>query len=379
MYLVAKDMQDLLSIYIGNKVANENITKIRISINDALRELWGEHTWSWYQGQTVMQFDAPYETGTVTFDYSTLRFALTGGTWPSWTAYGVIRVGSKYARVMTRVSDTVIQIETGTSFLENISSATSFKIYRNEYPMDANIRKMSYLYIQESGYRNMRYVPPSEFRSIIPGALGNAPVHYTVQRDRNVLGGLVMVVWPFPNRGYTIRYSYIRLPYDVSVWGETTGKISCTVDGTSVTGSGTAFESLHVDRILRVGRDNVNTPTQRYGQSPCSHETMITVVNSATDLTVDPVHTATRDNVKYIISDLIDIDEPIMRSVFTQQCYFELSKHEKMDDKSVIMIDKARSMALQQAKGKNLTNPEITYAGSFGSDLSGSLWFTVEL
>lgn len=379
MYLVAKDMQDLLTRYLGNKVADENLIKVRMSINDALKELWGEHTWSWYQGQTVMQFDAPYETGTITFVYSTLRLTLTGGTWPTWAVYGTIRVGTKYARITKRISDTVVEIESGTSFIADIASATSFKLYRSEYPIAANIRKMSYLYVQESGYRSMRYVPPSEYRSIIPGALGNSPAFYTVQRDRQVLGGLVLVVWPFPNRAYTIRYSYIRLPYDVSVWGESTGKIACTADGNSVTGTGTAFESLHAECLLRVGRDALNVPTPRYGQYPYSHETRITDVASTTSLTVEPVHEFTRSNAKYLISNLVDIDEPIMRSAFTQQCFFELAKHEKMDDKSVAVIDKQRSMALQQAKSKNTANPEITYAGSFNSDLAGSLWFTVEL
>lgn len=382
MYLVAKDMEQTLTRYLGNTVNAEAVIDCRLSINDALQELWGEHEWPWYQGQSVFQINAPYSTGTVTFDLATRRFTLTGGTWPEWVTYSSIRIGTKDARITKRVSDTIVEIESQSPFLADLLSATTYIIYRNEYPLptsnNSTIRKMSYIFLEENAYASLQYIPPMEFRSKMPGTFGSVPLYFTVQRDRNPLGGLVIVFWPYPTRQYTARFSYIRAANEVTVWDESNGKISVTAASGTVTGASTAFESLHQGCLLRVGRDGTNLPTPRYGPSPFSEETLIDTVSGATALSVAPAIVTARTSVKYMISNLIDIDQQILNSAFLQQCYFELAKRRKMSDKDISTIDKARSLAIDQAKRKASPNQEITYAGSF-SNLRryAGVWFNI--
>ncbi len=230
MYLTARDMQDTLMRYLGSQTNPEAVVDCRKAILNALNEIWGKHEWPWYQSQEVMQINAPYQTGTVTYDATTRRFTLTGGTWPSWSTYGCLRIGTKDARVTRIVSSTIIEIEAGTPFLDDIATDTPYVLYRNEYPVPDSIRKMSYVFLEENAYAPLQYLPSLEFRTKMPGTFGAVPLYYTIQRDRNPLGGLNIVFWPYPTRNFTARFSYIREANEITVWDVNDGKISSVAD-----------------------------------------------------------------------------------------------------------------------------------------------------
>lgn len=381
MNLTAKDMQETVLRYLGGTQVNaETVIDSRSAINDALKELWGEHEWPWYQGQTAMQLDDPYRTGTVTYDSSTRRFTLTGGTWPTWAVYGSIRIETKDARVTERVSDTIIEIEDGTPFTDTFASATSYTLYRNEYPVPGNIRKISYVFFEQNAYTPLKYLPSLEFRTKMPGSVGSVPIYFTIQKDRQALGGLVIVFWPYPTRAYSARFSYIRCPGDVNVWEESTGKITVANSSTTVNGTNTAFDPILEGALLRVGKDIINLPTNRMGTNPFSEETMIKTYTSSTVLECQPAIVYPRTNVKFVISSLLDIDETIMSSAFTQQCYFEIAKRRKFDDKAVASIDRARTLAVRQAMSKCAPVQELSYAGSFNNLAQyAGVWFNIGL
>jgi len=378
MNLTAKDMQDTLLRYMGGNNVAESVLDCRKAINDALRELWVAYDWPWYQGQQSIRFNEPEDTGTVTFDLATRRFTLTGGTWPSWATYGTILVGSTKARVTRYVSSTVIEIEDGTQFKEDIATASEFTIYRNEYPIPNYIRKVSYCYLDNNNFQPIRYVTPLEFRVRNPGSFGANPQCFTIQKDRNVPGGMVFVFWPYPGNEFTIRFSYVRMPREVQVWSETTGKVTLTADDPAIIGLSTAFEDRHAGCLLRIGRDGTNVPTPLSGQYPYSEELMVQDVSSTTALTTTTDPTITRTAVKYEISTLLDVDEMILSSAFTNQCYYELAKIRKLADKDQVIIKRTLEDAVRTAKSKASTNAEITYAGSNDrGNKYGGVWFPV--
>lgn len=369
--------------YLGSQTNAEVVVDCRTAVLNALNEIWGKHEWPWYQNQCVMQINGPYSTGTVTYTAATRRFTLTGGTWPSWSNYACMRIGTKDARVTKIISSTVIEIEDGTPFLDDIAVATNYNLYRNEYPVPNNIRKMSYVFLEENAYAPLQYMPPLEFRTKMPGSFGAVPLYYTIQRDRNPLGGLNIVFWPYPTRNFTARFAYVREANEVAYWDENTGKVAVTASGTTVTGTGTAFEAGHASTpssnvIIRIGRDPVNVPTNRHGQYPFSDETLVTTYTSATSLEVSPVFAYSRSNVKYSISSLLDIDEKLMSSMFTLQCYFELGKIRHLADRDVEEIKKMLDLATKDAKSRSNPVQEISYAGTF-SNLRryAGVWFNI--
>lgn len=377
MYLVAKDMEDTLSRWVGNQANAEMVTDIRVSITNALQFLWGEYEWAYYQGQYQIQIDAPYTTGTVTFDSTTRRFTLTGGTWPDWANYGSIRISTKDARVLRRISDTVIEIEATSPFVDDIASATTYTMYRAEYPIPMNIRKMGYLFFAETPYLTLDYVPPLEFVSKVTHLFGNVPRIFTVQKDRTLLDGLTVNFWPYPTRAYTCRFNFIRMPTEVTIWSESTGKVTVAEGSTAVSGIGTAFDDLHEGCILRIGRDGTNVPTPRYGLYPFREEALIDTVASSTSLALRHPASYATTAMKYLISSMIDIEYQIMHSTFIQQCYVELAKVRKLPDKDLATLIQVRDRELEDAKARSAPVQEITYAGTFNSGKRYWTWYKV--
>jgi len=374
MLTTARDMQDTLLRYMGANSNAEAVLDIRYAIANALGEVWNAHDWPYYQGQKRIQIDAPYSTGTITFDLATRQVTLAGGTWPTWAVYGTFRVGIKNAKVANRISDTVLELETGTSFTADISSASTYILYRNEYPLDAEVRKLAYVTIDSQSKIPLQYMPAIEFTPPQTTVSGT-PRYFTIQKDRKVMSGLSICFWPIPTIAKTVQFSYIRKPKVITHWSETSGVITATADSKSIAGTGTAFESSMVGAVLRIGRNQVAV-TGPYGTSPFSEQCSIESVASATALVVQPAVVTARTNVKYEISSLIDIDDEIMSSFFQQQCYFELSKYRQVQGKTQEDILKGLALAMRSAKSKACVDRGIEYAGSFVRN-SNIVWVAV--
>jgi len=376
MLMTARDMQDTLLRYLGGNNNVEAALDIRESINDALKEIWGQHDWPYYQGQKVIQIDAPVSTGTITYVAATRRFTITGGTWPTWAEYGTIRIGVNNAKVAKRLSDTVIEIDPGSALLTDIVSATTYVMYRNEYPLEGDVRKVAYVTIDSYAKIPLQYTAPLEFNHPTTTVTGT-PRYFTVQRDRRVQGALSIVFWPMPAIAKTVQFSYIRGPSEVRCWQENTGKITVVSGSTAVTGLNTAFDSTMADMkcLLRIGKNQTEVST-RNGNNPAGEEVVVESVASTTSLVALPAPQISRTAVKYEISSIMDIDEYIMGSAFTQQCYFELSKRRQVADKNIEMLVKTLGLAIKNAKSKASVDRGIEYAGSFVRN-SAVVWISV--
>lgn len=377
MLVTAADMQRSLIRYMGADNDEQAVIHSRISIMDAMKEVWSRYDWPYYMGQATIRTDAPYSTGTITYVASTRLMTLAGSTFPTWAIYGTVIVGNKRARITRRVSDTVVLIEEGTAFVDNIASATTYTLYRAEYPIPDNIRKVSYPSIEEAQFSVLKYVPTLEFRTRNPGTVGSMPQTYTVQKDRSMQQN-VMCFWPYPSTAVTIRYNYVRMPAPVDVWSVTAGKLTVVADSSDVVGSSTAFEDLHEGCLLRIGRDANNVPTPRHGMYPYSDELLIDTVADATNLTTLTAINTSRANVRFEISSLLDVEDAIMSSLFTLQCYYELGKHRKMVDKDQIIVSRQLELALKNAKSKANPTSEIIYAGNnIAGQAFGQVWIVI--
>ena len=365
MIRTAADYQRALMRWLGSNDNPQAIEDCREAINDALKEVWGEYDWPWYQGQQTIIVNAPYDTGTITYDASTRRFTLTGGTWPEWAEYGAIQISSKYALVDRLISSTVIEIEEGSQFTADISTATAFKIWRSQYPLPNNIRKITYLTNDLNTNHVVKYVTPLEFADRRPGVYGLVPVMFTVQKDRRLLNGLNLVLWPYPSTAYTYRFSYVRHPEEVAVWSVTDGKVTTAADDETITGTGTAFLQEYAGALIRIGRDGTNIPTAKSGLNPRVEEALIDTYSSTTILEARTNFTYTNTLKAYEISSVIDIDESIMASLFMQQCYLHLGNRRNKEGKEMSTINAARQVLLRRAISKASPEQGISYAGNF--------------
>lgn len=376
MNTTASDQQATLLRWLGGDNNEQSLLDCRNSINDALKELWGRYEWPYYAGRQTLIVNAPYQTGTVTFDLATLSFTLTGGTWPAWAEYGHIKIGSNFAKVTRRVSGTVITIEDSTQFTADLVTAQTYGLWRSEYPLPNNIRKISYLTNDTNSQHVCEYVTPMEFSTRRPGIYGTVPLQFTVRKDPKLGNGLNICLWPFPSNSWTYRYSFIRSPREVAVWSDSTGKISTTAADATITGASTAFDATYASSILRVGRDGTNPPTGTIGLNPYSEELFIDSVTNTTSLETYNVASYSRSNVKYEISSLLDIDDVTMTSVFLMECYLALGKRRNKDGKEMQMIAGMHAQAVRDAISKSKTASQITYAGQ-GRQSSVSPWYNL--
>lgn len=375
MNRTARDMQDTLLRWLGADNNAESTIDAREAINDALKELWGRHDWPWYTGQHTFKVDAPYETGTVTFSLATLRMTLTGGTWPSWVEYGTIKIESAYARVTKQISSTVIEIEDGTQFTEDLTDQT-YTLSRNEYPLPDTIRKVSYMTNDTNSQHITQYVTPMEFSTRRPGVYGTVPLIFTIQKDRKAGNGLSLLIWPYPTTAWSYRFSYIRSPSNVTVWSYTEGKLTTAAGLKTITGKDTVFDPVHEGCLLRVGRDGTNVPTSQIGLYPFSEECVVDNVLDGVSMDVASNAAYTRERVKYEISSLIDTDEVIMSSVFLLECYLALGKRRNKDMKEMQTLSQSYEMTLRNAIAKSKTASQITYAGQ-GRQSAYSQWYNL--
>lgn len=365
--LTASDMQATVARYLGANADAESVQDCREAINDALVALWAEHEWPWYSGSTALLLNTPYSTGTVTYVASTRTFTLTGGTFPTWAIYGTIRIGSEEARVTRRNSSTSITVEDGSAFTSDLASATSYTLFRGEYPLEGGLRKIANVYL-EGRPHYLEYLPSLEFHFRRNTAGGAVPRWYTVQKDRFSEGELVLCLWPYPDQEYSLRYQYMKTPTLPLVWSDTDGKVTVTSGDATVTGDSTAFETnRHTGAVIRIGRDATNVPTSREGRHYFSDESIIESVTSTTSLEMVSTATYTRSTaVKYEISSLIDID-PIMREVFTQRCYLSLAARRGYDAQKTGIIRSGYQIALRSAMVAASTSKDLKYAGNFGN------------
>jgi len=96
-------------------------------LNDGLRRVYAAHNWSFLRPLADVVTTAPYATGTVTIASGVVT--LTGGTFPSWAASGVLKVSNRYYSVASRGSDTQITLD-DTSV--TVASAASFQLAQPE-------------------------------------------------------------------------------------------------------------------------------------------------------------------------------------------------------------------------------------------------------
>lgn len=186
-------------------------------LQDGLRRVYSAHNWSFLRPVADVVTTAPYATGTITIASGVVT--LTGGTFPSWAASGVLKVNNQYYSVATRDSNTQITLDSTST---TIATASSYQLARPEIPLDAtfdsvaNDSDLTYYPSPEVWYEPVKWRHDSTIRHLE----GNnpefdRPVFYSVRTvtfDPTVGSRKVLALYPAPDQVYTLRVPMILRP-----------------------------------------------------------------------------------------------------------------------------------------------------------------------
>lgn len=290
------------------------------AVADALREMANIHRWNYYRTVGRLSTSASYPTGTVAYTHTggayERQLTLSDGTFPLWIADGCVIIDTVPYDVSERKSDTVVTLSALSNPGADVASGTSYTAYRDTYPTPVDFVDIERVLVLDRD-TELCYVSPSDWLSYQRYYSQPTNVwYYTIMGDPNYQGSMSFRLAGAPSSAETIDFIYRRRPRPLRYYEYNTGTVSVTADSATVTGSGgTVFSEFMVGSVIRF-YDPTNYPTNEDGDYPAYVERTIINVSSTTVLTVDAVVPDTYTNVKYVISDPIDIDKQSMLNAF---------------------------------------------------------------
>lgn len=197
--------------------SSDQTTDILQCIKDGLHYVYTAHDWSFFRPVEDITTTAPYATGTVTIAAGVVT--LTGGTWPSWAADGILKVSNRYYSVASRGSDSQITLD-DTSV--TVTAATAFELGRPEIPLSdsfeavANDSDLTYYPDQNTIYPPVRQRHDQFIRAKQQNdPFYDRPIFYsvrTVEFDPTVGSRKRLAFYPTPDAAYVLRVPMILRP-----------------------------------------------------------------------------------------------------------------------------------------------------------------------
>lgn len=188
-------------------------------INDGLKRVYAAHEWSFFRPVADVVTTAPYATGTITIASGVVT--LTGGTFPSWAASGILRVDSKYYSVASRGSNTQITLDTSVT----IATASNYQLALPEIAMDsafeavANDSDLTYYPSPTCWHPPVKWRHDSLIRKLEQtNPEFDRPQVYSVRTSRfdaTVGSRKVLVLYPAPDQVYTLRVPMVLRPVPI--------------------------------------------------------------------------------------------------------------------------------------------------------------------
>ncbi len=328
----------------GDKIDYKN------AIIDALEQLMLYHTWSYYRPSHRIELDAAYSTGTVTYVDST-KVLTTTGTWPSWAAKGRVRINDEISIVKSRTSDTDIVLDDTICPNADISTATTYEIYRSKYPLPSDLRHIENVIIEDGAWEVTQVDARALFERERWASNSGQTWAWALCPDPDNDGQYCIWVDPYPDTQEPIGFLYRRSPRamrwtgaePLSQWSgfaEAAAQTTLTI--------GTGLSQSMVGSILRIGSDSLTSqyPTPLAGDNPYVEEHKILTV-SGNDVTIDsPGLANTYTNARVIITDPVDITDT-MRLALQELMLYNIRKFHQSKEPSFGPAQHAVKVAME--------------------------------
>ena len=345
------DAVEHLIAYAGGDPQAKTVSDCQRAVAAGYREFNASFRWSYLWQKGRISVVAPYSTGTITYTHSTRAVTLASGTWPSWAAFGSLVIASVSYEVASRTSDSEIILSVNSNPGANVAAGTSFSIGRDTYPMPCDFQQTHDL-IEASTSHVCSFVTPAEWMSRRrPTSSTGKPYFFCVTADPNYMGTMAARFSPTPDAAYSFDFLYHRRPRQLVTLDYSTGTVTSASGSATVTGTSTVFRDAHIGSVLRFGSaGETSPPTGIVGTLPYLYERMVTARASATSLTVDETLPETLTNVKYRLSDPLDLEDGVMMTAFLRCCEKQLRLLRRMRSENIRGEDEAYMLALLQAR-----------------------------
>lgn len=320
------DAVEHLVDHIGGAPDAAGQTQIRKAIVNAYREICQQpQGWNYFLRKHRLYLQAAYSTGTVEYIHATRTLTLTDGTWPSWAAFGEVRVGTTVHEVDARDSDTVLTLDPNNNPGEDVAAGTSFSIEQTVYPLPSDFQSL--VRVEGEDWFQRGYITPGDWMTLDRHAPSTStPYCWTIMGMPHTYGRLALAFHPAPSDFESADFIYRRRPRDIRRTGYDEDEYTGTVEivDEDVTGTGTNFRSRFVGSLMRLTIDTDEPPTGLGGLNPYDEEVMIQAVGGTTELTLAQAPTGTYSGTKFRITDPLDMDA-VMVQAFLRRAEFEMA------------------------------------------------------
>lgn len=194
--------------YVDRQGAKADTEKYDI-VNDALAYLATAKDWPFLLRHGVIDFVAPYTTGTIAITTATTTVTLSGGTWPSWAASGHLVIDSQLYEVASRDSDT--QLTLSETFNGDTISAGSYTLMQYRYTLPTDLLKIKEILLGDDW--------PWGTTSVAQARLDMAVSQHQWGRTGPSLWAVshnLFSVWPWPTTKRRVNLLYQILPTELS-------------------------------------------------------------------------------------------------------------------------------------------------------------------
>ncbi len=293
------DHVSLVALGHGKAVSRE---QVRVAINTAYAGLPLLANWKRYQTTTRLTVQPTVSGSCEVTGQGTVTIA--EGAWPTWAAGCTIRIAGTPCRVATR--DTATQLTLAT-LPKTTGSGLSFVLYHDYHPLPDDFLNVISAHVLDYETELRAVTPSGAMQTYGVNFTPSVPQAYVVEA---VLYGHALRIVPPPASGLLMDVVYRKRPAELIYSGhderDTAGTIS--VNGNTVTGVNTLFARAMEGCVLRVGTPT-RIPTGPEGNNPYIEERIIDSVQSPTELIVASDFDNNYTNVRYSVTDVLDIDE----------------------------------------------------------------------
>jgi len=333
------DVVDHLLDHFGGLEDGRNLKMAKRSVLSAYRQFPTLYNWSYYYKRGRITSVAAYSTGTIAIDHTggtyERQVTLTGGTWPSWAASGILQIGNVSYDVHERKSDTVITLSVNSNTGADVVAGASYTLSRDAYPLPLDFQTLDNLRNVTKNWTWPSYVTAGEWHGAHKTLeASNDPRIYTIMADPDYYGTMSVYFYPPPSSAADYDFIYQRDPIPLEVESYTTGTVTSTASSATVTATDAVFTANMKGSVIQFGTAT-DLPTGLDGLKPYSEQRTIVSVDSTTQVTLDNLASNSHTDVKYRISDIVDIESGAMFEAFMSMCELRLAILLKDEDASM--------------------------------------------
>jgi len=339
---------------------------LRYSVECALREIIAARDWTCLRRLWRVPLQAPV-TGTATYDSATSTLTLVTGATAAWMVDGQVHIGTSATPcdIDSVASATELVLRSPRVPTESIATATAVTIGRYWYELPADF-VASWAPAERNAWYVGEYVPFEDWHLLQKYYTTVGTVRrWTIGPAPNRYATLAIYVDPWPSA--TSEYDLVMKcrPRSLAVSGQEAwsyeGTVSVTADSATVTGTSSNFKSIMAGGIIRFS-DSSTKPTGTNGSNPYIFQQSIASVDTvAQTMTLGSVAPVSLTNVKYVVSDPVDIDIAIY-DAFLRNCEKQLAH--ACAAKDLPTIERQYQVALVQAKINDNYRRQHETAGS---------------